>query len=79
MEDVRKDYDEAERLYRKALELDPKHATNTGNFASFMKAVRKDYDEAERLYRKAVALDPKDKHWTKQLTNFFKEHPEFDK
>src|SRR5260370_1151490 len=58
MNDVRKDYDEAERLYRKALELDPNDADYAGNFASFMKDVRKDYDEAERLYRKALELDP---------------------
>jgi tetratricopeptide (TPR) repeat protein len=79
MNDVRKDYDEAERLYRKALELDPENEINTGNFANFMHYVRKDYDEAERLYRKAVALDPQNEHWKIQLTNFLKEHPEFDK
>ncbi len=59
MQDIRENYDEAERLYREALELDPKHANNTGNFAIFMKDVREDYDEAERLYRKALELDPK--------------------
>nr|WP_225587555.1 tetratricopeptide repeat protein [Methylomonas fluvii] len=59
MDDVRKNYDEAERLYRKALELDPNSAKNTGNFAIFIAAIRKDYNEAERLYRKALELDPK--------------------
>jgi tetratricopeptide (TPR) repeat protein len=58
MQDVRKDYDEAERLYRKALELDPNASAATGNFALFMQDVRKDYDEAERLYRKALELNP---------------------
>ena len=55
---VRKNYDEAERLYRRALELDPSHANNTGSFANFMSNLRKDHDEAERLYRQALELDP---------------------
>ena len=58
MVDVREDYDEAERLYRCALELDPKHANVTGNLALFMKNARGEYDEAERLYRRALELDP---------------------
>ena len=58
MHEVRKDYDEAERLYRRALELDPGHAHHMGNFVEFMEKVRKNYDEAERLYRKALELDP---------------------
>jgi tetratricopeptide (TPR) repeat protein len=49
--------DEAERLYRKALELDPTNASNTSNFALFIANVRKNYDEAERLFRKALELD----------------------
>ena len=53
-----KDYDEGERLYRLALELDPEHGGHTGNFALFMAEIRKDYDEAERLYRLALQLDP---------------------
>jgi tetratricopeptide (TPR) repeat protein len=55
---VRKNYDEAERLFRKAIELDPNNAIHTRNFARFMKNVRKNYDEAERLFRKAIELDP---------------------
>jgi len=74
MSDVRKNYDEAEPLYRKALELDPKHAIHTGNFARFMKNVRQNYDEAERLYRKAVSLDPRSELWKEQLTKLVKEH-----
>ena len=77
--DVRKDYDEAERLYRRAVELDPVHANNTGNFALFMDSVRKDYDEAARLYRRAVELDAGQEYWKKQLARFLKEHPKFEK
>ncbi len=67
MKTVRKDHDEAEQLYRKALALDSRHGHNTGNFAFFMETVRKDNDEAERLYRKALELDP---HHANHTGNF---------
>ncbi len=41
-----------------AAELDPEHASNAGNFATFMENIHKN-DEAERLCRKALELDPK--------------------
>ena len=50
--------DKAEQLFRKALELDPNNANNTGNFAVFLTNVRGLHDEAERFYRKALELDP---------------------
>jgi protein O-mannosyl-transferase len=56
---IRKNYDEAERLFRKALQLDPNHAAHTLSFAIFLPTIRKNYDEAERLYRKASELDPR--------------------
>ncbi|HNO08098.1 MAG TPA: tetratricopeptide repeat protein, partial [Methanoregulaceae archaeon] len=58
--DQRHDYDEAERYYRKALELDPSHAAHTGNFANFLASQRHDYDKAEHYYRKALELGPND-------------------
>ncbi len=75
MKNIRKNYDEAERLYRKALELDPKNANNTGNFANFMKDIRENYDEAERLYRKALELDPKHAEQYRQLCNLHAGYP----
>ena len=56
--DQRHDYDEAERYYRKALELDPSHAAHTGNFANFWQASATTYDKAEHYYRKALELGP---------------------
>jgi len=59
LQDVRKDYDGAERHYRKAIELDPKNATAHGNLAIVLRDVRKDYDGAITMYRKAIELNPK--------------------
>jgi len=58
MDDIRKEYDEAEQLYLKALKLAPNDADAVGNFAVFMTDVRHEYDEAERLYRRCLRLDP---------------------
>ena len=55
---VRKDYDAAEDMFKKALELDPNHANITGNYAVFLADQRKDYDAAESMYKKALELDP---------------------
>ena len=55
---VRKDYDGAERQYRKAIELKPT-AIRYNNLGSVLKDARKDYDGAETMYRKAIELDPK--------------------
>lgn len=41
MKDIRKDYDEAEKLYRRAVKLDPNHADYTGNFGEFLIARRR--------------------------------------
>lgn len=60
LDQVKKDFTEAEKFYRRALELDPNDATTTGNYASFLHVVKKDYAEAERLYRRALELAPND-------------------
>jgi len=58
LHDIRKDYDEAEKYYKKALEIDPNNTINNGNYALFLKNIRKDYDEAEKYYKKAIEVDP---------------------
>jgi Flp pilus assembly protein TadD len=73
MEDVRQNYDEAERSYRKSLELNPNDAEYTGNFAIFMQNIRKNYDEAERLYRRSLELNPSSATHTGNFAMFMEE------
>lgn len=47
----------AEREYRKALELDPKHVNALGNLANLYWEQR-ERDQASALYRKALEADP---------------------
>ena len=58
MKNVRQDDKKAEKLFKKALDLDPNNATNVGNYALFMETVRQDNDEAEIMYKKAFELNP---------------------
>jgi Tfp pilus assembly protein PilF len=58
LKDIKKDYNGAERYYKKALELDQVSAINNGNYAIFLTDIKKDYDGAERYYKKALELDP---------------------
>jgi len=76
--DVRGNHDEAERFYRKAIELEPKDADIIGNFAAFMSDIRGDEDEADRLYQKALALDPKNLVHTANYAEFALKLGRFD-
>src|SRR5262249_18889777 len=71
---IRKNYDEAERLYRRALEFDPNHAVLMGLFANFLSRIRKNYDEAERFYRSSLELDPNHANNTGNFTAFLIAH-----
>lgn len=59
LETVRKDIDAAETYYRRAIEVDPKHAGNLGNYALFLQGVRKEMDTAETFYKRALDVDPR--------------------
>ena len=57
---TKKDYDEAEEYYLKALELAPEDADYNGNYATLLHQIKKDYDKAEKYYLKALELAPED-------------------
>ena len=55
----RGDLDAAETYYKRAIEADPKHANNLGNYALFLENERGDPDGAETYYKRAIEADPK--------------------
>ena len=58
-------------MFRKAIELDSKHADAHYNLGHLLQFVRKDFDRAEAMYRKAIELDPRPSpswvHWNLSL------------
>ncbi|MBF0584946.1 MAG: tetratricopeptide repeat protein, partial [Magnetococcales bacterium] len=72
MENIRRDYEQAESLYRRAIESAPNDARHLGNFAVFMKNIRRDYDQAESLYRRAIESDPNHANHLGNFANFMK-------
>ena len=68
--DVRKDHDQAEQMYQRALAADPNGAINMGNYANFLTDVRKDHDQAEQMYQRALAADPNRANTVGNYANF---------
>lgn len=60
LDEMKKNYSEAEKHYRLALEYDPKDASYLGNFASFLSDILKDYFTAEKYFKFALEADSKD-------------------
>ena len=57
----RNDASEAELLYRKAIDLDPKFAMSWHGLGHILSETGR-HDEAESAYRRAIELDPKDSY-----------------
>lgn len=66
------DYDGAEKMYRKAIALDPKYSNAHYALGILLKNVRRDYDGAEEMYRKAIVLDPSNALVHSNLGNLLK-------
>ena len=58
LKNIRGDMDQAEDMYRRAIDADPHHANNLGNYATFLHTVRGDMDQAEQMYQQAIGADP---------------------
>ena len=57
LETVRRDYDRAEEMYKRAVEADPKYARGLRKYAHFLQYVRHNYDRAEEMYRRFIEAD----------------------
>lgn len=51
-------YEQADIYYRRAIDADPTHADNIGNYGAFLHEVRKEYDQAEKFYCRAIEIEP---------------------
>ena len=51
-------YDEAERFYRRAVELSPNNSNALSRLARFLAEFHGQYDEARQMYERAIAIDP---------------------
>jgi tetratricopeptide (TPR) repeat protein len=60
--DQKQDYAQAEVMYQRAVEADPKNARHLGNYALFLKNQKQNYAQAEVMYQRAVEADPKNAH-----------------
>ena len=52
-------YDEAERAFRRAIEIDPTYARPWNGLGNLLQVHLARYDEAEQAYRRAIEIDPK--------------------
>ena len=77
--ETRKNYQVAETLARKAVELAP----NVGNYADTLAYILwksgKDFTEANKLFKRALELEPENEEIKQHYPDFLKEHPEFAK
>lgn len=54
------EYEEAEKAYRKAIEINPKDNLARVQLGILLHSKSKRYEEAEEVYRKAIEINPKD-------------------
>ena len=80
LENTRKDYDEAETYYNKAIGLDSANVVNIANYAFFLENTRKDYNKAETYYKKCVELKPSDANNASNYAGFLSDiRKDYDK
>jgi tetratricopeptide (TPR) repeat protein len=71
LKDIRKNYNQAEKYYKKALELEPDNANINNNYALFLKDIHKNDDQAEKHYKKALELKPDNAEISCETQNFW--------
>ncbi len=74
LSDHLKRYEEAEKAYKKAIELDPNDAYAWFNLGNLSQNYLKRYDDAEKAYRKGIELNPNDAYAWFNLGNLLHVH-----
>ena len=68
------DYQEVEKAFKKAIELDPKDSVLWKNLGNLLQIHLNNYPESERAYKKAIKLDPKFSAPWNNLGNLLQDH-----
>ena len=58
LQEIKKDYVEAERMMLKAIRINPVHCDSLSHYATFLGKVHNNYAAATVLYDRVLALDP---------------------
>ena len=58
LDDSRKQYTRAERLFRRCLDEEPEHVMGLAFYGLLLQEIKKEYSEAERLMLKAIRINP---------------------
>ncbi|OQR96231.1 tetratricopeptide repeat protein [Achlya hypogyna] len=68
---IKRDDDNADAMYRRALDLHPSHAPNLSSYGFFLATVRQDFAAAQTMYKRSLSADPHDSHtWYNGLECF---------
>jgi tetratricopeptide (TPR) repeat protein len=73
------DYEAAEQMYARAIEINPDAALNYGNYANLLAYHLKEPEKAESMYRKALELNPNAVNPIGNYANFLvDQRPDYD-
>ncbi len=77
---IRKDYTTAEKLYQKALAIDPNDTYVLSSYAIFFHNIQQNYAKSEEYYKKVLKVDPNHTDTLGNYANFFADHKQdYDK
>eukprot|EP01133_Synstelium_polycarpum_P008995 gene8995-10551_t len=68
-----KDYDKAEKLFKRVVTSGPRNPRGLGLYATFLQQVRKNIEKAGTYYKQAADVDPPSAHWTHQYAIFLRD------
>ena len=55
---IRHDYDRAQYMFKRAIDIDPSRADILGAYAVFLETIRDDYNRADEMFKQAIDIDP---------------------
>eukprot|EP01132_Coremiostelium_polycephalum_P001411 gene1411-1780_t len=68
-----KEYDKAEKLFKRVVTSGPSYAEGSGRYAMFLLEVRKDVEKANLYYKQAADIDPPHPEWNQRYAVFLRD------